>query len=299
MTSEQSTPVFDTDEILWYDNGRWGNAGYGLPNPGGKTWTNNSVIASLFDMFGRNMFELAHREDVKFYAPPHKQFWYDLHQLIVTARKRLNDQTRLPNDNNGLEVKHATPNPQIFNVFPLPYFGERVRQLDIRGYIRIGLMMLSEIMQHSDNEHPTYITPAFSALISKYLQEILAQMAMKYFGKTRAQAYDPAFVLADADFVAYDPTKVLTSVELTEERPPVQWWPTENDLSQIRGLPINEALLYCKRWPQSDWLAKAGGNVFASPTQQETETTTEGSGAVTAQGVNLSGAFIAPPGQAP
>lgn len=298
--TEQQLPVFDTDEILWYDNGKFGQAGYGLPNPGGKTWTNNSVIAGLFDIFGRNMFELAHREDARFYAPPHKQFWFDLHQLIVTARKRLNDRARSPADNNGLDVKHAAPNPQVFLVYPLPCFGERVRQLDIREYIRISLLMMSEIMQHSDNEHPTYITPGFAALVSKYLQEILALFATKYFGKTRAQAYDPAFVLADADFQAYDPTKVLTSVELTEERPPLQWWPTENDLSQIRGLPINEALILCKRWPQTNWLMQANGNVFTSPTQQETETSTEGSGAVAAdQGVDLTGAFIAPPGQAP
>lgn len=300
MSAAQQTPVFDTDEILWYDNGKWGAAGYACPNPGGKTWTNNSVIAGLFDIFGRNMFELAHREDVKFYAPPHKQFWFDLHQLIVTARKRLADRTRTPADNNGLVVTHATPNPQIFNVYPLPYFDERIRQLDVREYIRIALLMMGEVMQHSDNEHPTYITPGFSSLISKYLQEILALFATKYFGKTRDQAYAPDFVLADADFQAYDPTKVLTSVELTEERPPVQWWPTENDLSQIRGIPINEALLLCKRWPQSDWLAQANGNVFADPTQQQTETSTEGSGAVPAQTTTATtGTFVAPPGQAP
>ena len=36
--------VFSTDEILWYDNGKWGEAGYALANPNGKTWTNNSML---------------------------------------------------------------------------------------------------------------------------------------------------------------------------------------------------------------------------------------------------------------
>ncbi len=36
-------PTFGTDEILWYDNGKWGDAGYALANPNGKTWTNNSL----------------------------------------------------------------------------------------------------------------------------------------------------------------------------------------------------------------------------------------------------------------
>ncbi len=36
-------PTFGTDEILWYDNGKGGDAGYALANPNGKTWTNNAA----------------------------------------------------------------------------------------------------------------------------------------------------------------------------------------------------------------------------------------------------------------
>ena len=36
-------PMFGTDEILWYDNGKWGDAWYALANPNGKTWTNNAL----------------------------------------------------------------------------------------------------------------------------------------------------------------------------------------------------------------------------------------------------------------
>ena len=100
---------FGTDEILWYDNGKWGETGYAIANPNGKIWTNNSVIFGFHSLVGRNMFELMHRSDVRFYGPPHKQFWFELHQLIVTARKRLADRQRLPNDSNGLVVaaRHA------------------------------------------------------------------------------------------------------------------------------------------------------------------------------------------------
>ena len=91
-------PMFATDEILWYDNGKWGEVGYAIANPSGKIWTNNSVIFQFHSLVGRNLFELLHRTDARFYGPPHKQFWYDLHQLIVTARKRLADRQRLPND---------------------------------------------------------------------------------------------------------------------------------------------------------------------------------------------------------
>ena len=134
------TPTFGTDEILWYDNGRWGEVGYAVANPAGKIWTNNSVIYGFHSLVGRNMFELMHRADVRFYRPPHKQFWFDLHQLIVTARKRLADRQRMPNDSNGLVVEHATPVPQVFLAWPIPFFGERVRQPDIREYAQLAML---------------------------------------------------------------------------------------------------------------------------------------------------------------
>lgn len=302
MTTNASPfPTFDTDEILWYDNGKWGQAGYAVPNPGGKTWTNNTVIKQVFELVGRNLFELAHRPDCKFYVAPNKQFWYDLHQLLVTARKRLRDRMRAPNDSNGLEPQHVNPAPTIFTVYPVPFFGERVRQQDIREMIGLALMMQSEMMQHSDNDKITYVTDSFAGQIGKYLQEILVLMSTKYFGKTREQAYAPDFALLAEDFTSYNPAAVMTSVEMSEERPPLQWWPTENDLSQIRGMPINEALLLSKRWPVGDWLAMASGNVFPDPSLQRVETNTSGSGVVPPGNVGngQSAGFVTPPGQAP
>lgn len=301
MPAANPLPKFDTDEILWYNNGKWGSAGYAIPNPAGKTWTNNSVVYAWTLGLGRMMFELAHRDDVRFFGPPHKQFWFDLHQTIITGRKRLADQTRMPNDSNGLVPQHVTPNPQVFLVYPVPFFGERIRQQKVRYYVQLCMMMLSEAMQHSDNEHMTYVTPQFTGQIGKYLQEILASFSMKYFNKTREQAYAADFALTDDDFKNYDPSKFLSSVEMTEERPPLQWWPTENDLSQIRGLQVNEALLLSKRWPTSNWMDQADGNVFPDPANQGTETGTDGSGVVSSDGSSLgnTASFTPPPGQAP
>jgi hypothetical protein len=257
-----TTPQFGTDEILWYDNGKWGDAGYAIPNPGGKTWTNNSAIFMIHELVGRVMFELLHQQSVRFFVPPHKQFWFELHQMIVTMRKRLADRTRADNDSNGLEATHATPAPRIFIVYPVPFFGERIRQPDIREYAQLALLMLSEIMQHSDNERTMYVTQSFSGIVGRYAQEILALMATKYFGYSRADAYKPDFALKDTDFAGYDPAKVMTSVEMTEERPPLMWWPTENDLSDIRAIPINQALMLSKRWPTTNWLDAGDPSAF-------------------------------------
>jgi len=298
IQSADTAPViaanpFETEEILWYNNGRWGQAGYAITNPGGKTWTSNSVIYQIHSLVGRNLFELMHRPAVKFYVAPDKQWLYDLHQLLITARKRLADRTRMPNDSNGLVPQHADPDPQMFLVWPVPYFGERVRQMDIREYCQIALLMLSDIMQHSENDLSSYVTNNFTGPIGKYLQEILMLMATKYFGYSRAAAYDPAFALQATDFANYDPSKVMTSVEMSEERPPVQWWPTTNDLSQIRGIPVNQALLLATRWPADNWQMAAGGDV----------TNNNNAAATAAAAQPPTGAaatpFTAPPGQAP
>lgn len=289
-----SEAMFQSDEILWFNNGRWGKAGYAIPNPAGKTWTANPLIHGLHSLLGRSMFELMHREDVRFSTPPHKQFWFDLHQLIVVARKRLADEAVPDNDNNRFVPQHATPVPQTWLVYPVPFFGERIRQPDVRLYCQYALMLQSEIMQHSENEKTGHYTPRFSSVVGMFLKEILAKFAMKYFGKTREAAYKADFALADTDFTAYDPAKVLLSVEMTDERPPLQWWPTENDLSQIRGIPINDALSFATRWPESPWFNVADGNVLLD----------QGPGtiadpAAAKGGSALVGAFAPPPGQAP
>lgn len=292
---DQNPPKFDTAEILWYKNGIWGEAGYAIPNPMHKTMTSNEDIYELHSLLGRTMFELLHRrEAVGFVAPPHKQFWFDLHQMVVIGRKRLNDLTRADNDSAGLVVQHAQPVPRMFVVYPVPYFGDRIRQPDIRKYATIAMLALSEIMQHSDNERIGYVTARFTATIGLFLQEILAQMAMKYFGKDRTTAYKPDFALADADFAAYDPSKVMINVEMSEERPPEQWWPTTNDLSMIKALPVAKALLLAERWP-------TGSTLYSGDMTQWPGSGSAGQDANkgTLTGANTSGTFVAAPNAAP
>jgi hypothetical protein len=81
----------------------------------------------------------------------------------------------------------------------------------------------------------------------------------------------------------------MTSVEMTEERPPVQWWPTESDLTAIRAVPYNEALVLAKRWPSS---AVLSAGTYAGPPVSLT-------GAAGADSTATSAIFTDPPGQAP
>ncbi|MBX9790173.1 MAG: hypothetical protein K2Y37_14750 [Pirellulales bacterium] len=262
--TNQQAVQFQSDEILWYRNGIWGECGYAIPNSGGKNWTYNGDIFGLMQMIGRNVFEFAHRESVKFYTAPHKQFWYDVHQMLTVGIKRCADLAIRPNSDHVAEPTHATPTPQVFLVYPIPYFKARVRQLDIARILQKMLMLQTEIMQHTDNERGNYFTAEFAGMVTQYLQECLAWIATKYFGYSRDESYAPGFKIADERFSNYNPDLVLTSAERTEERQPPLWWPTENDLSRIRGIPINEAILLAERWPREDWLAVADANVLVT-----------------------------------
>jgi hypothetical protein len=213
-------------------------------------------------------------------------------------------------------VIHAQPAPQMFVVYPIPFFGGRVRNADALKFASIALLMLSEMAQHSDNDRVGYITPAFQGTIGKYVQEILAQLGMKFFGFTRAAAYAPDFFVPDASFTIYDPSKLMISTELIDERPPQQAWPTTNDLAKIEALPIAQAMLFCKRWPLTNNLyfgdpssfpgvGQGGQDANTNPAGSATGQTTGGSGTLGAGTLDsavtglASGAFVAPPGTAP
>ena len=70
MHGIQSQISFGSDEPLWYNVGRWGRAGYAVPNLGGKNWTLNTVTGQLFTLIGRNLQDLMHMPDRLFSRPP-------------------------------------------------------------------------------------------------------------------------------------------------------------------------------------------------------------------------------------
>lgn len=260
----QDAGVFATDEILWFNNGRWGAAGYAIPNPAGKVTTSNSVCHGLVFFIGRELFDLMHRPDVRFTRPPCKQFLYDVHKMVVLARKRIADRA-VDFNQQRFDAQHATPNQQEFNVYPIPYFGERIRQIDVREWCQLTLLCLGEIMQHSDNDFTLDVTTLLAAQVSRYMQRILVLMATKYFGFTTAAASAPDFMIPDDAFKNYNPASLTTASEMTEERQPRQWHPTENDLSPLRALPISAALHFANRWPSPGHSYSGSGNPGAFP----------------------------------
>lgn len=269
---EELQSLYQSDEILWFKNGRWGDAGYGIPNCSGKTWTDNDTIFEVHNALGRTLFDLLHRSAVKFPEPPHASFFWDMHLALTIGRKRLLDRRLTKGQELTLDPKHVSATPKTFLVYPVPHFGMRVRQRDIAEYGRLGMTLLSEMMQHSANEEQYWIGEQFVTMSVGYINEILTLVATKYFGYTREEFRTAGFSIAPDRFTEanYRPWEFVMPIERSTERQPQLWWPTENDLSAINGIPITDAMLFAARWPQNIEMAE-GDWETTSPGAQATQ----------------------------
>lgn len=270
-TPDQFRELFQTDEILWFNDGRWGLAGYAIPNCQGKTWTNNANIFHLVDLIGRAAFHMGHQSAVQFEEPPHKDFWWEWQKALVSARSNLIANRLDEGTDRNLPETHTTATPKTFLVYPVPYFANRIRQEDLRLLIELTLHMLGHIMQHTANEKSYYVSGDLVETCVGYINEMLRIVAIKYFGYSKAEivALEPEFRIADERFTEeqYNPRAIIPSTEISVERPTRLWWPTENDMSAIRGVQVTTALQFAQRWPvdylvgEGDWESTLPGIV--------------------------------------
>ncbi len=261
-TPDELREIWQTDEVLWFKNGRWGICGYALPNGQGKTWTNNGTIFKLHKMVGLTMFDLMHRVDVQFTAPPQKDWFWEWQKAMVLLRGTVRALRVDPGTPLDIDPKHVRNTRKTFLVYPIPYFGGRVRQEDCLDQAGWTLALLGEIMQHSSNEYNDRLSGPFCDMVESYLTGMYLRVATKYFGYTADQVRgNKDFVIEDDKFTTanYTPQNKLPSSEQSTERPSIGWWPTENDLSAIKGVPYTTALKFAQRWPisylegEGDW----------------------------------------------
>lgn len=265
--NEVNTPdalreIWQTDEILWFKDGRWGMCGYAIPNGQGKTWTNNQTVFKIHKLIGGTLFDLMHRIDVQFTAPPHKDWFWEWQKALLLLRSMIRAYRIDPGTPLDIDPKHLRNQRKTFLVFPIPFFGSRVRQEDCLDQAGWALNLLGEIMQHSTNEYIDRLSGPFVDMVESYIEGMFLRVATKYFEYTAEQVRsNPDFSIAEDKFTeaAYTPQDRLPSAEQSMERPALTWWPTENDLSRIRGIQYTTALHFAQRWPvthlegEGDW----------------------------------------------
>lgn len=259
---------FSTQEILWWNNGIWGTSGYAIPNGAGKYVTGNDTLRGFHNFIGGELFYLAHRDDVKLSRPPNGHWMTDLVKMIKLGIKRCADFAIDWGDKRTGDFDKGGNTPMAFTYYPVPYFGKRIRNSDIRGWIGLILRLLGEIQQHADNLFDSDVTNFSTAVIQEKLLRILRHVGMKYKGMTREQVEAPEFDIPADAFVGdnYQPGDLFTNRELVEELPPQQWWPSASDLTPIAGIPAPVAVVYGIRWPESkDFYGDGGGHEQAFP----------------------------------
>jgi hypothetical protein len=255
-----------SDTVRWYNVGKFGEAGYAVPAWGNDISTLNPNIAELTDLIGQNLFALLHQEDADMHTPPSVNTLRAVHRLYVRAGQILTARA-VPSGQTEFRTTHVSPAATVFKVYPIPFF--KMRNPHLKRWASLGLMLLSEMFQHTENRKTMEITSTFAADVGKYLTRIYYNMATELFAKPAADVAKPGFILTDADFTAYDPS-FFTRVELVSTVSPFDMVFTEDQLATLRqGIPVT-MLPQLPTWPglliPGDFSGPTGGTVGGSGT---------------------------------
>ena len=219
-----------TDAILWYNVGRFADAGYAVPNCGNDVTSLNDNIIDIVDVAGRNLSAMLRSEDTDLRTPPSINTCLRLHRLYVRLSQIISGRSVPPAEPN-FEKTHVSPDPESFRLYPVPYF--KTRNAFLRRWSKCILEMLSECMQHTENRKSVEISTTFGGMVGAYANRVYTNMAVELFGKTRAVARADGFLLTDVDFKAYDPSKFFTSTELIDTVAPNKFVFTEDALETL------------------------------------------------------------------
>lgn len=239
-------PVINTDAVLWYNVGQFGQIGYGVPNPSDDPGSLNPAILDFVHVAGRNLFHIMHHEDADLRTPPSINTLRRIHKLYVRLGQLL-EAAAVPSGENNMETQHVQPAGEVFRVFPVPFF--KVRNPYLKQWAQWIMIMMSEAMQHTENRKTIEISTRFAGQVGQYMTRVYREMAVKCFGKTRAEVQVQGFVLTEVELSAYDPSIWHTSTEMIDTVPHLGHVFTEDRLSVISdGVPVT-SLPELTPWP--------------------------------------------------
>lgn len=239
-------PVTNSDAVLHYDIGVFGELGYGVPNPSDDFATLNPTISEFVSGAGAQLFSIMHHPDADMRTAPRLNTLLRIHRLYESSSRLLVGRM-VPHNVPDMEAKHIQTGGDVFRAHPCPYF--LVRNPYLRRWAGYIMLMISEAMQHTENRRPIEISEDFAGLMGQYLRRVYREMAIELFGKTRDEVANPIFLLTDADFQSYDPTKLFPGTEAFDTVPALNRVMTEDQLGILRdGIPYTQ-LPNLKPWP--------------------------------------------------
>lgn len=240
-------PITNTDAVLWYNVGVFGDAGYATPNWSNDVGSLNPQVLDWVDLVGRNLFHIMHHEDADLRIPPSINTCKRVHKLYLRAANILAGRA-VPSGVDNMEVQHARPAGEVFRVYPVPYF--KVRNPFLRRWAGMILVSLSEAMQHTENRKEMEISTAFAGQVGQYVRRVYTNMAIELFGTPRETAMADGFALSDADLTAYNPAEFFTATEMVDTVPRLDRVFTEDRLEMLaEGIPVTELPADIGPWP--------------------------------------------------
>lgn len=252
--------VTNTDAVLWYNVGIFGEIGYGVPNPSDDVGSLNPQIIDLVNVIGRNLFNIMHHEDVDLRIPPSINTLRRVHRLYIRAGQILAGNAIPPGQNN-METMHVNPGGEVFKVYPVPFF--RVRNRFLKRWANWIMMSLAECMQATENRKAIEISTLFAGQVGQYFTRVYQNMAIELFGKTREEAMRDGFLLTEADLTSYNPASFFTSVEMVDTVPALNYVLTEDRLKVLsEGINVTD-LPALQPWPvnlTTFYSGQAGGS---------------------------------------
>ena len=237
-----------TNSIKWYDNGRFGEIGYGSPYLAyNKYYSNNVSLRNFVNKGGELLFAIMHQPDVLTATPPTLFFLKSLGKSIDRMRSTLASNTT-PTGTVENRTVGIAPNPEPFMVYPVPYW--RVRNRWVKQWATYCMYALSEAMKHQDNVYSLAIHPDLTGIINMYLNLIYKQIAIEFLKVPQADTEKPDFVITDAMYASYVPDSVFLLSERVDTGAPLSWNLSTEDLAVIsQGVPANLLAPFLKDWP--------------------------------------------------
>jgi hypothetical protein len=240
-------PITNTDAVLWYNVGVFGDAGYAVPNWSNDVGSLNPQILDWVELVGHNLFHIMHHEDVDLRIPPSINTCKRIHKLYLRAANVLAGRSVAPGEDN-MEVLHARPAGEVFRVYPVPYF--KVRNPFLRRWAGLVLVSLSEAMQHTENRKELEISTAFAGQVGQYVKRVYTNMAVELFGVPRDIAMADGFALSDDQLRSYNPAAFFTGTEMVDTVPRLDRVFTEDRLALLaEGIPVTELPAELAPWP--------------------------------------------------
>jgi hypothetical protein len=222
--------MFKNDAFLWYNMPVWSELGLAVPNWSDDTHSQNGTIRYLTQVMGKNLQGIMFHADANLSTPPSINTLTRVHKLCTRARSILSSRA-VPASTPNMESAHAIPSPEVFNVFPAPYF--KVKNQWMKEYASLVLTAITECFQHQENAKPLEVSTDFAGLIGQYLHRVYRLMAVELFRVPVADAAKPDFTLTDAQLTTYAPSTFFTSTEMIDTVPLHTMQPTEDDLKVI------------------------------------------------------------------